>query len=33
MYILPSDMDDEPDDERLIYELYGYGECVTNIHE
>lgn len=22
-----------PDDEKRIYELYGYEECVTNIHE
>ena len=26
-------MDDEHDEVKLIYESYGYGVCVTNIHE
>jgi hypothetical protein len=26
-------MDDEHDEVKPIYESFGYGECVTNIHE
>jgi hypothetical protein len=33
MCIQPFDTDEVLDEVRRSYELFGYGECATNIHE